>query len=105
MYIHGATVDDEGNIHLAWASRETRDISTNHDLGYARSTDAGRTWGKSTGERYRLPITATTAEYAWEAPKNSSLINRTSITTDDKTNPYITNYWNEDGAPNSRLDI
>ena len=93
-----ATVDNRGRIHLSWVWRETWDVSTNHDLAYAISEDGGLTWKKSNGENYDLPITASTAEYAWEIPQNSSIINQTSITTDDHGRPYIANYWNEGGS-------
>lgn len=91
-----ACTDQEGAIHLSWVWRESWDVSTNHDLCYARSLDGGKTWEKSTGEKYTLPITAKTAEYAWNIPQNSSLINQTSMTTDETGNPYICSYWRED---------
>lgn len=92
-----AFVDEKGDIHLSWVWRETWDVSTNHDIAYAVSRDNGITWEKTTGEKYKLPITATSAEYAWKVPENSSLINQTSITADAQGNPYIANYWNEKG--------
>ncbi len=89
------TVDAKGTIHISWVWRESWDVATNHDIAYARSKDGGKTWEKSTGEKYKLPITEVTAEYAWKIPQNSSLINQTSITTDSEGNPYIASYWNE----------
>ncbi len=91
-------VDHHGNIHLSWVWRETWDVSTNHDIAYAVSRDNGLTWKKTSGEKYQLPITVKTAEYAWKVPENSSLINQTSITADAKGNPYVANYWNENGS-------
>ncbi len=92
-----ACVDKQGTIHISWVWRESWDVSTNHDIAYARSKDGGITWEKSTGEKYLLPITAETAENSWKVPENSSLINQTSMTTDHKGNPYIASYWNEKG--------
>ncbi|RXG15582.1 putative BNR repeat neuraminidase [Leeuwenhoekiella aestuarii] len=92
-----AYVDKQGTIHLSWVWRETYDVSTNHDIAYAKSTDEGKTWTRSNGEAYQLPITQETAEYAWKIPQNSSLINQTSMTTDAFGNPYIANYWNVGG--------
>jgi len=92
-----AYVDKKGTIHLSWVWRETWDVSTNHDIAYAKSSDGGKTWKCSNGEAYQLPITQETAEYAWKIPQNSSLINQTSMTTDNAGNPYIANYWNVDG--------
>lgn len=94
-----AKVDNQGVIHISWVYRESWDVSTNHDLCYARSKDGGLTWEKSTGEQYKLPITATTAEYAWKIPQKSSLINQTAMTADKNGNPYIVSYWSDNGIP------
>ena len=91
-------IDGEGKIHLSWVWRETWDVSTYLDIAYALSRDGGKTWEKSTGETYELPITAENAEYAWRVPQNSSLINQTSMTTDRDGNPYISSYWNEENS-------
>ncbi|QDH77890.1 neuraminidase [Echinicola soli] len=93
-----ACVDQNGTVHLSWVWRETYDVSTNHDMAYARSTDGGQTWEKSTGEPYALPINLESAEYAWEIPQNSSLINQTAVTSDHHGNPYIATYWNDGGV-------
>jgi len=87
--------DAKGNIHLSWVWRESPDVAGNHDLCYAVSKDGGVTWEKSNGEKYQLPITKATAEYACRIPQNSELINQTSMTTDDKGNPYIATYWKD----------
>lgn len=96
-------VDKQGVIHLSWVWRESWDVSTNHDLCYARSKDGGITWEKSTGEKYKLPITATTAEYAWKIPQKSTLINQTAMTTDKEGNPYIATYWSENEIPQYQI--
>lgn len=88
-------VDDKGVIHISWVWRETPDVSTNHDLCYAKSLDGGITWMNSMGEKYTLPIIAETSEYAALIPQNSELINQTAMTTDSKGNPYIATYWRE----------
>ena len=74
------------------------DVASNHDICYARSADAGVTWEKSTGEKYQLPITAATAEYACKIPPNSELINQTSICTDADGYPVIASYWRDEGS-------
>lgn len=86
-------LDEKGTIHLSWVWREGPDVATNHDLCYAKSKDGGLTWEKTTGEKYQLPITAATAEYAFRIPENSELINQTSITADRKGNPFMATYW------------
>ena len=90
-------------IYISWVWRESWDVSTNHDICYAFSADGGKTWEKSTGEKYNLPITKATAEHAWDVPQNSSLINQTAMTVDDLGNPYITSYWNNDGIPQYKV--
>ncbi|MEN2413859.1 BNR repeat-containing protein [Flavobacterium mesophilum] len=98
-----AKIDQKGTIHLSWVWRESWDVSTNHDICYARSKDGGLTWEKSNGEKYNLPITIASAEIAWKIPEKSSLINQTSMTTDENGNPYIANYWSENGIPQFQI--
>lgn len=90
-------IDAKGSIHLSWVWRESPDVSSNHDMCYARSKDGGLTWEKSTGERYDLPITAATAEYACTIPQKSELINQTSMFIDENGTPFIATYWREEG--------
>jgi hypothetical protein len=87
------TVDLNGAIHLSWVWRETWDVETNHDICYAKSIDGGVNWQKSNGEKYNLPITMESAEYAANIPQRSGLINQTSMCADIYGHPYITNYW------------
>lgn len=96
-------IDDKGIIHLSWVWRESWDVFTNHDLCYARSKDGGITWEKSTAEKYTLPITAATAEYAWKIPQKRSLINQTAMTADKYGNPYIVSYWSENEIPQFQI--
>lgn len=90
-----ACIGKDGTIQLSWVWRESWLVETNHDMCYARSRDGGITWEKSNGEKYVLPITAQTAEYAMHIPQNSELINQTSMTVDEKGNPYIATYYKE----------
>jgi hypothetical protein len=94
-----AFLDHRGTLHLSWVWRESPDVASNHDMAYARSRDGGATWEKSTGERYTLPITAATAEYAARIPQNSELINQTSMSADQDGNPYIASYWRDAASP------
>lgn len=97
--------DSRGVIHISWVWRETPDVATNHDMCYARSVDGGKTWEKSTGEKYELPIHAATAEYIYPIPQRSELINQTSMFADDKGRPFIATYWRDQGSevPQYRL--
>jgi hypothetical protein len=90
-----ACVDKKGTIHLSWVWRERPDVSSNHGLCYALSRDHGRTWKKLNGEKYTLPINSTSAEYARRIPQNSELINQTSMSADEKGNPFIVSYWRD----------
>lgn len=91
------TVDRQGTIHLSWVWRETPDVSTNHDMCYAKSMDGGKSWRKTSGQQYQLPITAGTAEYVWRIPQGSELINQTSMAADSFGRPYIATYWRPQG--------
>ncbi|MBC3539140.1 BNR repeat-containing protein [Rufibacter sediminis] len=93
-----AYLDKNGTLHVSWVWRESPDVASNHDLAYARSLDGGKTWEKSTGEKYTLPITEATAEKALAIPQNSELINQTSMAADEQGNPFIATYWREAGS-------
>ncbi|MFC0253735.1 BNR repeat-containing protein [Massilia consociata] len=93
-----AFVDTAGTLHLSWVWRESPDVASNHDLAYARSRDGGRTWERSTGERYQLPITAGSAEVAAHVPQCSELINQTAMAADRHGNPVIASYWRDAGG-------
>lgn len=88
-------VDEKGTIHLSWVWRETWMVETNHDMCYARSSDGGATWYKTTGEPYELPITLANAEYACRIPQQSELINQTGMGANKSGNPYIATYWRD----------
>lgn len=88
-------VDQVGTIHLSWVWRESPDVASNHDLAYAKSSDGGITWLKSTNEKYTLPIRAVNAEYALKIPQKSELINQTSMFADAQGKVFIAGYWRE----------
>ena len=93
-----AFVDRAGTLHLSWVWRESPDVASNHDLAYARSRDGGRSWERRTGEAYRLPITAGTAEVAARVPQRSELINQTAMAADRDGRPVIASYWRDAGS-------
>ena len=97
--------DPKGTLHLSWVWRETWLVETNHDLCYARSDDGGKSWKRSDGTLYDLPITQATAEKAWKIPQNSELINQTSMTADSQGHPFIATYWRDQDStvPQYRL--
>lgn len=91
-------VDSKGSIHVSWVWRESGDVSTNHDICYARSDDGGKTWCKSDGTPYSLPITLATAEVAAPVPQKHELINQTSMCTDSDGHPIIATYFRPKGT-------
>ena len=97
-YTNQMAIDKNGILHISWCWRETGDVATNHDICYAKSSDGGRTWQKSTGEVYTLPITAENAEYVRRISQNCELINHTSMTVDAEGHPLIATYWRPDGT-------
>jgi len=97
-YWNGVAIDRQGCWHISWCWRESGDVATNHDMCYARSPDGGKTWYKSTGEKYQLPITAENAEYACRIPQKSELINQTSMTVDSTGRPLIATFWRRQGT-------
>lgn len=100
-----AAVDPRGGIHVSWVWRDTPDVASNHDICYAKSLDGGKTWLKSSGEKYKLPITAASAEYVIHIPPNSELINQTSMAVDTGGQPYIVSYWRPAGSQVPQFQI
>ena len=92
-----ACTDATGTLHISWVWRESPDVASNHDICYARSVDGGKTWEKSTGEKYTLPINAASAEYICSIPQRSELINQTSMVADKAGHPFIATYYKEQG--------
>jgi len=90
--------DTKGTIYLSWVWRESPDVFSNHDLCFARSDDGGKSWVKSDGTLYHLPITAASAEYALRIPQGSNLINQTSMCADLEGNAYIATYFTDPGS-------
>jgi hypothetical protein len=90
-------------LYLSWTWRESWDVSTNHDICYAFSPDGGKTWQKSNGTVYTLPITLAAAETVWNVPQKSSLINQTAMAVDTAGNPYIGTYWDSGKGPQYKV--
>lgn len=86
-------VSHKGTIHLSWVWRESSDVSSNHDLCYAKSYDSGKTWVNTKEIAVETPFTTLNSEYVSYIPQESDLINQTSITADKNDNPYIATYY------------
>ena len=65
--------DAKGNLHISWVWRESANVASNHDMGYAVSKDGGVTW-------------------------HHELINTTSMCVDSAGNPCIATYYREEGS-------
>ena len=104
-YPNQLAVDARGGWHLSWVWRESPDVASNHDVMYAYSPDEGRSWRRSTGRPYALPITAATAEIAWAVPQGSELINQTSAAVDGSGRPLIATYWRDAGSEVPQLRL
>jgi len=88
-----ACIDKLGVFHLSWVWREEGDVATNHDMIYAKSLDGGKTWLSSKNDNYTIPMNISNTKPIQLIPQKSELINSTSMTADDKGNPYIATYW------------
>jgi hypothetical protein len=99
------TIDGRGHLHLAWNWRETPDVASNHDLLYARSDDGGRTWQRTDGSRYILPITQKNAEVAAAIPQQSNLMNPPFIAADQQGRPIIVSYWSPSKKDRPRYNL
>jgi hypothetical protein len=97
-YMNTLAVDEKGGWHLSWVWRETPDVASNHDVLYAYSPDQGKSWRRSDGTAYSLPIDAGSAEVAWPVTQGSELINQTSMTVDGRGRPVVATYWREPGS-------
>jgi hypothetical protein len=94
-------LDAAGNLFFIWVWRDTYLYESNFDFNYAKSANGGKTWLRSTGLPYALPITAfgesgdtnTTAERILTIPQNSSLINQAGMCLDASNNPVIATWW------------
>lgn len=85
--------DKQGHLHLAWIWRETPDVSSNHDIAYARSTDGGRSWTTLNGKPLKLPLNQANADYALKIPPKSNLMNPPVVAADNEGHPFIASYW------------
>ena len=92
-YTNQIGIGKDGTWHIFWCWRETPDAMTNHDICYAKSDDEGKTWKKSTGEKYELPITSENAEVVVSIPQKMELINTSSTAVDSKGNAITCQYW------------
>jgi hypothetical protein len=86
---HIATDPRSGAIHLMFEWRDDPEVESTNDIGYARSTDGGRTWQASDGSRLQLPITHASADTITDTPPSGSgLVNQGGLTVDAGGRPH-----------------
>jgi rhamnogalacturonyl hydrolase YesR len=99
------SIDKNGRLHLAWNWRETPDVASNHDLLYARSDDGGKSWQRSDGSDYQLPITQASAEVATAIPQNRNLMNPPAVGANRLGQPVIASYWSPEQGARPRFNL
>ncbi len=99
-YLHRIAVDPRsGVIHVLFEWRGTPDEETTNDIGYARSSDGGRTWRSSDGTALRSPITHGGAETVIDTPPTGSgLVNSGGLTVDAGGRPHGVVLFNRPSA-------
>lgn len=97
-YTNQLAIDAQGRWHVSWVWRENRGVESNHDLCYARSDDQGRTWLRSDGGAYSLPITQATSDIICPIHENSDLMNQCSTAVDSRGRPMVASYWRPAGS-------
>lgn len=102
-YVWNPIQSNDGTIHLFWTWRASPDASSNHNILYAQSKDNGKTWLKSNGNKYNLPINKDNAEVVDNISQNSGLHNHGWSSFDKKTHePYVV-YTKNDNEDNTQI--
>jgi hypothetical protein len=94
-------LDAKGNLYFLWVWRDTYLYESNFDFNYAKSTNGGKTWLRSTGLPYVLPINAfaengntnSMAERILSIAPGSSLINQAGMGLETNNKPVIASWW------------
>jgi len=86
-YFDNTLFDRNGRLHTTWCWRETTNASSNHDLLYAYSDDAGRTWKNQTGSTIATAGSSfisvnSPGIIAWPIPQSRNYINNSAMTVD-----------------------
>ncbi|SPN96630.1 uncharacterized protein DNG_00151 [Cephalotrichum gorgonifer] len=90
-YINGIDYAN-GSLHATWTWRETPDVVTNHDLGYAYSEDLGHTWKNSAGANLGPTIQPSSPGiHVFNIPQNSGILNQEGQTVDNAGRVHVLN--------------
>lgn len=97
-YVIGPLRGPDGFFHMTWVWRNTSDVSTNHDVSYAKSADL-ENWTTVAGQPVTLPITPQTAGViADPVPINGGLLNGSQTIGFDSAGQPIIAYIKYDPA-------
>lgn len=93
-YFDDTVFDDQGRLHATWCWRETPDGGSNHDLNYAYSDDAGRTWKNNLGTTVATTGSSFLAinspgVLAWSIPQKRNYINNSAMTVDKQGRVHV----------------
>lgn len=108
--------DRSGRLHITWSWREAgSDLTGNHDLGYAYSTDFGRTWRNNAGDQIALLDGATGSAHAIKLATPGHVaypiryawgyMNTTTQAVDAKGRVHVISWRNPDDAASSTTDL
>jgi hypothetical protein len=114
-YLNRMQFSSTGALIATWTWRQTSNWQTNNNIVYGQSPDDGVTWDKQSGTQYTLPIveagspSGAVGQVVWTLPENTSYINQSCMTLDDRDRPIVATYWapgttgttNSTQAPNS----
>jgi len=101
-YLNGPVKGPDGRFHLCWVWRDTPDCETNHDPGYAVSTDFVR-WETAAGKPLELPITLEKAGVVDAVPPGGGIINGNVKLGFDSQNRPVVSYHKYDAAGNTQI--
>jgi hypothetical protein len=104
-YAHQPILGPDGRYHSSWVWRDTPDCSTNHDLGYARSSDLIE-WETIDGRSIALPIRLDTPGIVVDpVPVEGGLLNGTGRVGFDSRGRPILAYYKYDPAGRSQAFV
>jgi len=103
-YFDNTLFDSSGRLHASWCWRETPDASSNHDLLYAYSDDAGRTWKNQLGATIGIAGSSfisinSPGITGWSIPQKRNYINNSAMTVDRSGRVHVVAWHLPDAAP------
>lgn len=103
-YFDMTVFDSTGRLHATWCWRETPNASSNHDLLYAYSDDAGRTWRNQLGAQIGVAGSSfigvnSPGIIGWSIPQSRNYINNSAMTTDRQGRVHVVAWHLPDAIP------